>query len=191
MCLSFTLLFSSHFDLYSDLNLFFHVDNVRQLRSLALWQNSLFPQVRNPTSLTTSTTRRLLKSSPRRNPATKTRCPRTCVTRNSTMRPSGKRHFHHCSFRREENQRTEDKLITQMKKVCCQLSHFSHTQERGDPCTNSVRQFRAEKNQVAKWKTKQSGFSLKDKKSKFSLISGPRFRNMNFKPILIGEVFRN
>ena len=48
-----------------------------------------------------------------------------------------------------------------------------------------------EKTQVAKWKTKQSGFSLKDKKSKFSLILEPRFRNMNFKPILIGEVFRN
>ena len=82
------------------------------------------------------------------------------------MRPSGKRYVHHCSFRSEENQRTEDKLITLMKKVCCQLSLFSHTQERRDPCTNLVR---ADKNQVAKWKTKQSGFSLKDK-SKFSLI---------------------
>ena len=34
-----------------------------------------------------------------------------------------------------------------MKKVCCQLSPcFTHTQERGDPCTNLVR---ADKNQVA------------------------------------------
>ena len=46
-------------------------------------------------------------------------------------------------------------------------------------------------NQVATWKTSESGFSLKDKKSKFSLISEPGFRNMNFKPILTGEVFRN
>ena len=67
-----------------------------------------------------------------------------------------------------------------MKKVCCQLGPFSHTQERGDPCTNLVRLVRAEKNQVAKWKT-----------SKFSLILEPRFRNTNFKPILIGEVSRN
>ena len=66
------------------------------------------------------------------------------------------------------------------------VSHV--TQEREDPCTNLVR---ADKNQVAKWKTKQSGFSLKDKKSKFSLILEPRFRNTSFKPILIGEVFRN
>ena len=66
-------------------------------------------------------------------PSDKTRCPRTCVTRKSTMRPSGKHYLHHCSFRREENQRTEDKLITPMKKVCCQLSHFSNTQERGRP----------------------------------------------------------
>ena len=36
----------------------------------------------------------------------------------------------------EKNQRTGDKLITLMKKVCCQLSPFSHTQERGDPYTN-------------------------------------------------------
>ena len=49
---------------------------------------------------------------------------RTCVTRNSTMRPSGKRYLHHCSFKREENQRIGDKLITLMKKGCCQLNHF-------------------------------------------------------------------
>ena len=78
-----------------------HTLRLRQLRSLALWQNSLYPRVMRPSSLTTSTTRRLLKSSSRRNPATKTRCPRTCVTRNSTMRPSAKRSLHHCSFRSE------------------------------------------------------------------------------------------
>ena len=55
------------------------------------------------------------------------------------MKPSEKRYLHHCSFRSEKNQRTEDKLITLMKKVCCQLSPFSHTQERGDPYTNLVR----------------------------------------------------
>ena len=36
----------------------------------------------------------------------------------------------HCSFRSEENQRTEDKLITLMKNFCCQLSPFSRAQER-------------------------------------------------------------
>ena len=77
------------------------------------------------------------------------------------MRLSEKLYLHHCSFRSEKNQRTEDKLITLMKKVCCQLSPFSHTQEPEDPCTNLVR---ANKNQVAKWKTKESGFSFKDKK---------------------------
>ena len=92
------------------------------MRSLALWQNSLLPQVMSPSSLTTSTTRRLPKSSSWTNPATKTRCPRTSLTRNSTMRPSAERYHHHCSFRREENLRTEDKLFTLMKKVCCQPS---------------------------------------------------------------------
>ena len=49
------------------------------------------------------------------------------------MRPSGERYLHHCSLRSEENQRAEDKLSTLMKKVCCQLSPFSHASVRGDP----------------------------------------------------------
>ena len=49
------------------------------------------------------------------------------------MRPSEKRYLHHSSFRSEKNQRTEDKLITLMKKVCCQLSPFSHPRERERP----------------------------------------------------------
>ena len=57
---------------------------LRQMRSLALWPNSHLSQVTSPSSLTTSTTPRLPKSSPRSSPAT--RCPRACLTRNSTMR---------------------------------------------------------------------------------------------------------
>ena len=49
--------------------------------------------------------------------------------------------------------------------------------------TNLVRA--KNENQVAKRRTKESGFSLKDKKSKFSLKSEPRSRSTNFKPILI------
>ena len=57
---------------------------------------------------------------------------------------------------------------------------------------NLVRKVRAaEKNQVPTQKTSESGFSLNDNKSKFSLMLAPRFRNTNFNPILIGEVFRN
>ena len=32
------------------------------------------------------------------------------------------RSLHHCSLRSEKNQRTVDKLITLVKKVCCQVS---------------------------------------------------------------------
>ena len=78
------------------------------------------------------------------------------------MKLSEKRNLHHRPFRSDKNQRTGDKLITLMKKVCCQLSPFSHTQERGDPYTNLFRV--KNENQVAKWRTKESGFSLKDKK---------------------------
>ena len=93
---------------------------LRQMRSLALWPKTPLSQVMSPSSSTTSTTQRLLKSSFRCNPAT--RCPRACLTRNSTARPSAERSLHHCPFRSEKNQRAGDKLITLLKKVCCQLS---------------------------------------------------------------------
>ena len=169
-----------------------HTLRLRQTRSLALWQNSLFPQVISPSSMTISTTRRLLKWSSRRNPATKIRSPRTCVMRNSTMRPSAERSLHHCSFKREENQRTEDKLITLLKKVCCQLNHCSPTQERRDPCTNLVRpKFVQRKTKSRNGKRNHQDSPRKTKKSKFLLKSGLRSRSTSFKPILIGEVFRN
>ena len=111
--------------------------------------------------------------------------PRTSVTRNSTMRPSEKRCLHHCSFSSEKNQRTGDTLRNLLKKGGCQLSPFTH--ERGDPYTNLVRLKNG--SQVATWKTKESGISLKDK-SKFSLKSEQRFRSTISKPFLI-EAFRN
>ena len=41
------------------------------MRSIASWRCTILPQVMSPTSLTTSTTQRLLKSSSRSNPATR------------------------------------------------------------------------------------------------------------------------
>ena len=137
------------------------------LRSLALWSTTLLSQVMSPTSSTTTTTERPLKFSSRSHPPT--RGPRTCMTRNPVTRPSAERSLHHCSFRSDKNQRAVDKLITLLKKVCCHLSPFSHTQVHRDPYTNLVRLKNG--NQVATWKTKESGISLKDKKSKFSLKS--------------------
>ena len=104
-------------------------------------------------------------------------------------RLSEKCYLHYCSFRSEKNQRTWDELITLMKKVCCQLSPLSHTQVRWDPYTNIVRA--KNKNQVATWRAKELGISLKDKKSKFSLKSELRSTSTKFKPILIEEVSRN
>ena len=135
---------------------------IHRMRSMALWPKQPLLQVMSPTSSTTSTTRRLAQRSSRMNPSTWTRNRRTRSMQNSTMSLSEKRYLHHCSFRSEKGQRTWDKLITLMKKVCCQPSPSSHTQVRGDPCTNLVRAKNG--NQVATWKTKESGFSLKDKK---------------------------
>ena len=110
--LSVVYLFSSLSYLYSDLHLLLpcgqrrgkHPLRLRPMRSIAPWRYTILPQVMSPTSLTTFPTRRPLKSSSRRNPAIQMRCPRTCVTRNSTMRPSGKCYLHHCSIRSEKRQ---------------------------------------------------------------------------------------
>ena len=57
---------------------------------------------------------------------------------------------------------------------------------------NSVRQVQAAgKNQVATQKVSKSGFSLNDKKNKFSLIVEQRFTNTSSKPIMIEEVSKN
>ena len=78
------------------------------------------------------------------------------------MRSLEKRYLHHCSFRSEKKQRTWDKLMTLVKKVCCQLSPFSHRQVREDPYTNLIRA--RNENQVVKWRTKHSGFSFESQK---------------------------
>ena len=69
-----------------------------------------------------------------------------------------------------------------MKKVCCQLSHFSHTQERGDPCRQKpCREIQKETIRIL----------CERQEGKFSLKSDLRSTSTNFKSILIGEVFRN
>ena len=100
------------------------------MRNLTLWSTTLLSQVVTPSSSTTTTSERPLKFSSRSPPATAG--PRTCMTRRSVTTPSVERSLHHCSLRSEKNQRAVDKLITLMKKVCCQLSNFLHTQERRD-----------------------------------------------------------
>ena len=188
MCLSFTLLFSSHFYLYSDLNSFFHMDNAK----------AIIPCV-SPTEES---------------------CSLAEFTPPTGYEPKLLDDFHYSETTEMIFQEESSDKETEPSYLCDaelddetigkalssplfiqergesadrrQACHsFSHTQERGDPCTNLVRKVRAEKNEVAKWETKESGFSLKDKKSKFSLILEPRFRNTNCKPILIGDVPKN
>ena len=89
-------------------------------RSLTLWSATPLSQVRSRSSSTTTTSHRPLKFSSRRPPATPG--PRTCMTRRSVTTPSAKRSHHHCSLKSEKNQRTVDRLLTLLKKVCCQVS---------------------------------------------------------------------
>ena len=120
---------------------------LRQLRSLALWPIARLSQVLSPTSSTISTTQILLKWSSRSNPATR------CAERSL---------YHHGN---EKNQRTEDKLTTLLKKVCCQLSPcLSVMQERLSSLGSSIREnpSRGSENEQIRfllWTTKKSRFS--------------------------------
>ena len=157
------------------------------MRSIGPWRYTTLPPVMSPTSLTTSTSQRLLKWSSSRKSGDKD-------TESSYLWRGTRRWDHRksavfttCSLRSKKNQRTWDKLITLMKKVCCQLHHFSHTQEREDPCTNSVHEVRArekpsremenENNQDSPWKTKEqilADFRAENQKHEFQADSDRR-----------------
>ena len=91
----------------------------------------------------------------------------TRMTRRSVTTPSPERSLHHCSLRSEKNQRAVDKLITLLKKVCCQVSRcLSVMSEQGDLFPTSLDHYfeTSEKTQVATQKMSESGFSLNDNK---------------------------
>ena len=95
------------------------------MKSEAQWPIQPLLQVMSPTWSTTSTTQRLTQRSSRVNPSTSTRNRRTRSMRNSTMSSLEKTLSSQLfTQEREENQRTWDKLITLMKKVCYQPSPF-------------------------------------------------------------------
>ena len=87
-----------------------------------------------------------------------------CGTRRWVFFFKKKRYLHHCSLRSEKNQRTWDKLITFMKKVCYQLSPLSPVQVRGDPCTNQVQIFSKTENKSRPGKRANQDSPRKTKK---------------------------
>ena len=93
---------------------------LRRMRSLAFWSTTPLSQVMSPTSSMTTTSQRPLTFSSRSPPAKAS--PQTCMSWRSMTAPSAERSLHHCSLRSEKNQRAVDKLITRLKKVCCQVS---------------------------------------------------------------------
>ena len=189
-----SFLFISHFYFFSSTVYFFHVRHTISNVVTALTHNEAYCSVAKNNRLTgyepkfldnfdfseTSAMIFLTK------PAIQIGSLRTRAMRNSTMRLLEKRYLHHCWFRSENNQRTWDKFITFKKKVWCQL--FFRPQARRDLETNLDRA--KNENHFAKRRTKESGFSLKDK-SEFSLKSELRSRSTNLKPILLQEVSRN
>ena len=133
-----------------------------RMSSLTLRSTTPLSQVMSSSSSTTTTSQRPLKFSSRSPPATPN--PRTCMTRRSMTTPSAKRSLHHCSLRSEKNLRAVDKLITLLKKVCCQV------------CL-SVKFFERQRKSMSRLRNEQIRILLDDNKSRFSLIVEQRFRN--------------
>ena len=166
-----------------------HPLRLRPRESITPWRYTILPHVVSPTSLTTSP---LLGDFWNYLPGGIWwhRCGALVLawrgTRRRDHRESAVFTTVHSGARRTSGPTTSISLS--WRKLVASSVLF-HTHERGDPYTNLVRV--KNENQVAKWKTKESAFSLKDKKSKSSLTLEPRLRNTNFKPILMEEVFRN
>ena len=149
-----------------------------RMRSLTLLSITPLSQVMSPNSSTTTTSQRPLTFSSRSPPATAG--PWTCTTRRSVTTPSAERSLHPCSLRSEKNHRAVDKLITLLKKVCCQVCRcLSVMLEQGDLFLISLSRWSqtSEKIHVATQKMSKSGFFWNDQKSRFSLIVEQRFRD--------------
>ena len=111
--------------------------------------------------------------------------------RNSTMSLSEKRYLHPLFIQeREEPANLAHTYHSHEESLLPAQSFFTRT-STGRPVYEPSPDFLKNGNQVATWKTSESGFSLKDKKSKFLLKSDLRSRSTNFKPSLIKEVSRN
>ena len=134
-----TLHLLSHLPLHSlDLHLRLHLPcglvrgeghcALPRMRSYALCPTTFLSQVMSPTSSTTTTSQRPLKSSSRSPPATAS--PQLCMTWSSITTPSAERSLHQCSLRSEKIQRAVDELITLLTKACCQVSRLSFMSEQ-------------------------------------------------------------
>ena len=168
-----------------------HLLHLRPMRSFAPWRYTILPQVMSPTALTTSTTQRVLEMIFLEESGDKDTEPSYLCDAELDDETIGKALSSPLLIQEREEPADRRQAYHSYEESFLPAQSFfthTHTQERGDPYTNKVR---VSKNHVAKWKTKESGFSLKDKKSKFSLTLEPRFRNTNFKPILMEEEFKN
>ena len=113
----------------------------------------------SPTSLMTSTTQRVVTWSSSRNLATKIRTPLCDAELDDET--TGKTASSPLLIQEREEPANLRQGYHSYEGSLLPAQSFFHTNERGDPCTNLVN---VNDNQVAKWKTKESGFSLNDKK---------------------------
>ena len=195
VCLSFTLLFSSHFYLYSDLHSFFHVNSAKGNIRCAFAQWGVLLRGDIPPS------HRLWAQRP-------WRLPLLADCRNDL--PGGiqrqgygalvlmwlgtRRWDHraifttvHSGTRRTSGPKTS--LSFSWRKFVVSSVLF-HTHTRTGRPVHELSSCRQKPSREMENETIRILLE-RQKRSKFLLILGPRFRNTNFKPILIEEVSRN
>ena len=158
------------------------------MRSPALWPISPLSQVMSPTSSTISNTQRtteifLQEQSSDTRPSylhdaeisddTIGRALSSPLFTKEREEPADRRQAYH-SF--------DESLLPSQSLSVCHVRTVRQVHELSSPSS--------EQTQVATQKMSKSGFSLNDKKSKFSLIVEQRFRNTSSKPIMIEEVSR-
>ena len=88
-----------------------------------------------------------------------------------TMSLSDKHYLHHCSLRSEKNQRNLRQTYHSHEESLLPAQSFFTCTSSGRPVQEPSSECLKNGNQVATQKTSESGFSLKDKKSKFLLKS--------------------
>ena len=149
-----------------------------RMRSHALCPTTILSQVMSPTSSTTTTSQRPLKSSSRSLPATAS--PQLCMTWSSITTPSLERSHHQCSLRSEKIQRAVDKLIALLTKACCQVSRcLSVMSEQGDlfPMSLDHLIIYVREKPRRDSENEQIRILLERRKRRFSLNIELRFRN--------------
>ena len=159
---------------------------LRTTRSIVPCRYTILPQIMSPTSLTTSTTQETSAMILQDESDNKDTEPSNFCGAELDDETIGKALSSPLFI--QEREEPVDRSHSHEESLLPTQSFFAHTRTERPVHELSSCQKRKSSREM---ETKESRFSLKDKKNKISLKLIPRFRNTNFKSILIEEVSRN